>query len=270
MKREISKQYLSGTLSPKEQYQVEDQLLENDFYFEAMEGLEQLPWAQCQKHLEETEFRLIEEFSINQSAGPTKKIALTVIGLFVSSLLATWYFTSGTQKTVDLSPVPKESVSTAAIDQQFEVTSENNSTLEVTSVDTASNLTQAKVVIDKESKKDLVNTAATAPIKTTSTPPVQKRIDDAATHITVGRIVDTRGIAIPNALVTSGSESDTTDKSGYYALKIAKGGTQILVTHLETEYFVEIDTNQNWEIVLDIAQQTVHDYYPMNAANRFK
>ena len=269
MKRELSKQYLSGTLSPKEKYQIEDRLLENDFYYEAMEGLEQLPWAQCQKHLEETESRLIEEFSINQSAGPTKKIALTVIGLFVSSLLATWYFTSGTQKTVDLSPVPKESVSTAAIDQQFEVASENNSTPEVTSVDTASNLTQAKVVVDKESKKAR-NTEATAAIKTKTTPPVQKRIDDAATHITVGRIVDTRGIAIPNALVTSGSESDTTDKSGYYALKIAKGGTQILVTHLETEYFVEIDTNQNWEIILDIAQQTVHDYYPMNAANRFK
>jgi hypothetical protein len=245
-----------------------------------MEGLEQLPWAQCQKHLEETESRLINEFSINQGVGPTQKIALTVIGLFVSSLLATWYFTSGTQKTVDLSPVPKESVSTAAINQPFEVTSENNSTPEVTSVDTASNLTQDKIVVEKESKKDR-NTAATietaieteaetATIQSKVTPPVQKRIDDATTHITVGRIVDTRGIAIPNALVTSGSESDITDKSGYYALKIAKGGTQILVTHLETEYFVEIDTNQNWEIILDIAQQTVHDYYPMNAANRFK
>jgi len=86
----------------------------------------------------------------------------------------------------------------------------------------------------------------------------------------VGRIVDTRGIAIPNALVTSGKVSDTTDRSGYYALKIAKGGTQILVTHLATEYLVEIDTNQNWEIVLDIAKQVVHDYHPMNAANRFK
>ncbi len=55
----------------------------------------------------------------------------------------------------------------------------------------------------------------------------------------------TRGIAIPNALVTSGSESDTTDKSGYYALKIAKGGTQILVTHLETEYFVDAADRPN-------------------------
>jgi len=86
----------------------------------------------------------------------------------------------------------------------------------------------------------------------------------------VGRIVDTRGIAIPNALVTSGKVSDTTDRSGYYALKIATGGTQLLVTHLTTEYLVEIDTNQNWEIVLDIAKQVVHDYHPMNAANRFK
>jgi len=70
--------------------------------------------------------------------------------------------------------------------------------------------------------------------------------------------------------VSSGQVSDTTDKSGYYALKIAKGGRQILITHLATEYFVDIDTNQNWEIVLDIAKQVVHDYHPMNAANRFK
>ena len=260
----MSKQYLAGTLSPEKKYEIEDQLLKNDFYFEAMEGLEQLSWGKCQKQLEETESRIIKEFSIDQGANTTQKIALTVLGLFISSILGTWYFTTSTLKTVDLSPTPKETLSTAP----------DKITLE----DTASKITSTKVVVDKEPKNDLNNTlgatatatATPATKKTTSTPPVQRRIDDAATHITVGRIVDTRGIAIPNALVTSGKVSDTTDRSGYYALKIAIGGTQLLVTHLTTEYLVEIDTNQNWEIVLDIAKQVVHDYHPMNAANRFK
>lgn len=266
----MSKQYLAGTLSPKEKYQIEDRLLENDFYFEAMDGLEQVSWDQCQMHLEETESRIISEFSINQAVNSTQKIALTLIGLFVTSLLTTWYFTSGTPKTVDLSP--KESLSTAANNSQFEVASEINPSPEAIAEDTTSNLTQNNVAIDKKPRKDPRNTTATATAKatTTATAPIQKSDNIAVTHITVGRIIDTRGIAIHNALVSSGKVSDTTDKSGYYALKIAKGGTQILVTHLATEYLVDIDTNQNWEIVLDIAKQVVHDYHPMNAANRFK
>jgi len=269
----LSKQYLAGTLSPKEKYQIEDRLLENDFYFEAMDGLEQVPWEQCQKQLEETESRIIREFSINQGANPAQKIALTLIGLFVTSLLTTWYFTSGSTKTIDLSPAPKAPISTAAKNQQSEVAPQLKSTPEVISVDTASKLSQDKVAVDKDLKKDLSNTKITATSKkepATTAAPIKRRIDYTVTHITVGRIVDTRGIAIPDAVVSSGQVSDTTDKSGYYALKIAKGGRQILITHLATEYFVDIDTNQNWEIVLDIAKQVVHDYHPMNAANRFK
>ncbi len=265
----MSKQYLAGTLSPKEKYQIEDRLLENDFYFEAMDGLEQVPWEQCQKQLEETESRIIREFSINQGANPAQKIALTLIGLFVTSLLTTWYFTSGSTKTIDLSPAPKAPISTAAQNQQSEVAPQLKSTPEVISIDTASKLSQDKVAVDKELKKDLRNTTSKNEPATTAAP-IKRRIDYTVTHITVGRIVDTRGIAIPDAVVSSGQVSDTTDKSGYYALKIAKGGRQILITHLATEYFVDIDTNQNWEIVLDIAKQVVHDYHPMNAANRFK
>lgn len=265
----MSKQYLAGTLSPKEKYQIEDRLLENDFYFEAMDGLEQVPWEQCQKQLEETESRIIREFSINQGANPAQKIALTLIGLFVTSLLTTWYFTSGSTKTIDLSPAPKAPISTAAKNQQSEVAPQLKSTPEVISIDTASKLSQDKVAVDKELKKDLRNTTSKNEPATTAAP-IKRSIDYTVTHITVGRIVDTRGIAIPDAVVSSGQVSDTTDKSGYYALKIAKGGRQILITHLATEYFVDIDTNQNWEIVLDIAKQVVHDYHPINAANRFK
>ncbi len=232
-----------------------------------MEGLEQLPGDQWQKHLEETESRLSKEFSIGQDNRSFQRIALSLIGLFVTSLLATWYFTTGTQDTVDLSPTPKETVSTAANTPLLAETTEINSATVITPEDSSSQI-ETKVVVKKQPVKEPVRNIPNS--KTSIAQPAKRNKIDAVTHITVGRIVDTRGIAIPNALVTSGKVSDTTDKSGYYALKIAKGGTQILVTHLATNYFIEIDTNQNWEIVLDIVQQKVHDYHPMNAANRFK
>jgi len=158
----LSKQYLAGTLSPEKKYEIEDQLLKNDFYFEAMEGLEQLSWGKCQKQLEETESRIIKEFSIDQGANTTQKIALTVLGLFITSILGTWYFTTSTLKTVDLSPTPKETLSTAA----------DKITLE----DTASKITSTKVVVDKEPKNDLNNTLeATATPATAATKTATKK-----------------------------------------------------------------------------------------------
>jgi len=149
----LSKQYLAGTLSPEKKYEIEDQLLKNDFYFEAMEGLEQLSWGKCQKQLEETESRIIKEFSIDQGANTTQKIALTVLGLFITSMLGTWYFTTSTLKTVDLSPTPKETLSTAADNEPFEVASEAKSTPEITLEDTASKINIHQSSCRKRAKK---------------------------------------------------------------------------------------------------------------------
>ena len=86
----------------------------------------------------------------------------------------------------------------------------------------------------------------------------------------MGRVIDIKGLAIPDATVSWGNSSDTTDNFGYFALKVPLGNAEIVVSHLSTNYSLEIDTNQNWEIVLDIANRKIYDYTPMNAANRFK
>ena len=83
-------------------------------------------------------------------------------------------------------------------------------------------------------------------------------------------MIDIKGLAIPDAVVTWRNQSDTTDSNGYFAIRTPLGGVKIMVTHLATNYPIEIDTNQNWNIVLDIAEQKILDYTPMNAANRFK
>lgn len=254
-----------------ENYQVEDRLLENDFHFEAFEGLEKVPWGKCQKQLESTEARIINEFALEASS-PTgfRTLTLAVTGL-IAVVASIWYFNRSTPETIDLSndrpevssPAPEVVMPADSISSNANANSEGDS-------DEATDITDDS--LENEIKPKAINPAAISKTKkvpkspsTTTTKP-----DDKPAHITVGRVVDTKGIPVPNAKVSAATASDTTDKSGYYALKIPRGSTNIEVTHLSTTYSVEVDGNQNWVIVLNIANREVKDYYPMKAANRFK
>ena len=267
----MCKRYLLGALSPKENYQVDNHLLENDFFFEAMDGLEQVPWQQSEKHLEETESRIIKEFSINKGQTVKKNLAWTGLGLFMASLLGIWYFnnsdpTDFTQRRNEAtSKAPTES--TAPTEQQL------NKDLE-REPETSTSPTIPLEDIATIKTPEQIPTTKPSPIVARKKPQVNQTPDNSNTadkHITVGRIVDTEGLAIPFAVVTSGSASDTTDVSGYFALKVAILITLLLVTHLGVPYPpVEIDTNQNWQIILDVANKSLLNYHPINAANRFK
>ena len=260
LERELSKQYLTGTLSPKEKYQVEDHLLEHDFSFEAMEGLEQVDWKQVETHLNETEARIISEFSLPQ-AHLNHKLVLSMVGVLTSILLATWYFTSSPE-TVDMSPPELNTATSPVLDKELDEPLQEES-LEPEKIDT----------INTPAKNEIATPAPVTPKVTepkTKPPVLSKSKESPAIHIAVGRVVDVKGLAIVNATVQSGRVSDTTDNYGYFALKVPKGGAKVTVSHLATDYQVEIDTNQNWEIVLDVAKRKVYDYSPMNAANRFK
>ena len=249
----MSKQYLAGTLSPKENYQIEDRLLENDFGYQAFEGLEQVDVTQWQKHLEDTESRIINEFGIQQGADLKQNVTVGIAGL-AACVIAAWFIFAPGQEPLDLTTNQIEESAEAA--DQKESVSAALDTLEV----------QAPPIQDKKPEPlKKVEPQAKEPVK--PKPTIPKTVE---THITVGRIVDSKGIPVVNATVSYGKAIDTTDKSGYYALKVSHGGIKVKVTHLTTPYLVEIDSHQNWEIVLDIAEQEVIDYYPMNAANRFK
>ncbi|GJM29724.1 MAG: hypothetical protein DHS20C17_23590 [Cyclobacteriaceae bacterium] len=268
MNRELSKKYLAGTLSAKESYQIEDRLLENDFCFEAMEGLEQIPWDQCQKHMEAIEAKIVEEFSLEPRPTLSRNIAIGLTGL-LTTIAAIWYFNNSPSETIDLTNDKPAITSTAPVRQP-----------DLQSIEAKTPIIDTTTTVEVPPKQEIIETKPAAEKKTLAIKPASRSssskkpqnltANDVLTHITVGRVVDTKGIPIQDALVSSGAISDTTDKSGYYALKIPEGGTRIIVTHLATKYSIEIDTNQNWEIVLDIVGQAVQDYYPMNAANRFK
>ena len=251
LNRDLSKEYLAGNLTPKENYQIEDKLLEDDFGYLAFEGLEQLPSDQWQRHLEHTESRIIEEFGIDSNKGIKRRVTLGVAGL-VAALMVSWYFFSPSQDPIDLSSNQVEISSEPSVDKSEQTPL----------VDTLAQISPIEEEIEEE---PMAKPEKKEPVKPPPTIP-----KNVKTHITVGRIVDIKGIPVVQAIVTSGKATDTTDKSGYYALKVAKGGIKVSVSHLATPYVVEIDSQQNWEIVLDIAQRKVQDYYPMNAANRFK
>lgn len=263
------KQYLAGTLSPKENYQIEDRLLENEFYYEAVEGLQQVPVNQWQEQLQQTESRIANEFAIDKAPVKNRSIAIGIIGLF-TALISTWYFTSSNNDPVDLSTGQVEVSSQPSVDNRTE------EPVMDTLGQSRENPQDQQINVNEEAQEKAPaderpgGPVKRKPVQTNGVQSGTPANKNSETHITVGRVIDTRGIPIVNATVTSGKITDTTDKSGYYALRVPVGGTSIEVTHLATPYIVEIDSNQSWEIVLDIAHQKVIDYYPMNAANRFK
>ena len=255
---------------------MDNRLLENDFYFEAIDGLEQVPWQQSEKHLEETESRIIKEFSINKDRAAKKNLAWAGLGMFIASLLGIWYFAGSgpIDFTNETSTAPNEQELNDVHEEEF-----NNALEEEIKNEPQKNKSEVSpspAILPEDSATietpEKIPTTKPSPIvdrKKTQVNQTNDISNSADIHITVGRIVDTKGLAIPFAVVTSGSVSDTTDANGYFALKVAKGGVKLLVTHLGVPYQVEIDTNQNWQITLDVANKTF-DYRPINAANRFK
>jgi len=248
--------------------------LENDFAFEAFEGLHESGWHQTQRHLDKVDERIVNDFALNEKTGLSRNLALGIVGLLTAAM-ATYYFVSSDSKSMDLSSSQNEAA---------EPSVENEGSLGITEdsihnfVDSVELNKPREPISVSESKpnseKEAPNKNTGKTKKTVATKPTKQVEIETKTaadlHISVGRIVDTKGIPIVDAQVISGNIKDTTDESGYYALKIPRGGAIIFVNHLSIKYQVEIDSNQNWEIVLDIANQQVNDYYPMNAANRFK
>lgn len=259
LNRELSKQYLAGNLSPRENYQIESRLLENDFGYDAIEGLEQVSWDQCQKQLEAVEDRIIREFSFKPNKGFGRKLGLALIGILTTVSIA-WYSTTWNSSSIDLSNRQVEASGTTLATQEKETPVPEADVANNNGTSGESNLTTTARKRDQPLKLQSLKTSEVAEVK-------PKAVE---TRITVGRIIDAKGVPVANAKVLSGNMTDTTDKSGYYALKVPAEGITVSVMHMATEYQVEIDANQNWEIKLDIVQQSVIDYYPMNAANRFK
>jgi hypothetical protein len=267
MDRELSKQYLSGKLSPRENYQIESRLLENDFSYDAIEGLEQVSWDQCQKQLEAVEARIIREYTSKQNQGLGRKISLGLIGILTTLTIA-WYFTAGNSSSIDLSNRQVAATGTPPAKQVKETSAPENDLRHKTDTPGKSVTPKNTNLAGKSSLGATAGERKLQKVKTSEVAAVKSKAVE--TRITVGRIIDAKGIPVTNAKVLSGNMTDITDKSGYYALKVPGEGIMIKVRHLATEYEVEIDANQNWEIKLDIVQQAVIDYYPMNAANRFK
>ena len=175
----MSKQYLTGELTPKEKYQVEDRLLENDFSYEAVEGLEQLSWDECQQHLLDTESRIVEEFSLSQNSLINKNTMITITGLVISGLLAVWYFIPSND-TIDMSN--KEIQETQKPPPEIKV--EPLQEPEVEDQEIADSLQQSQVE-ETEIPGQKVDPVNPAPVK----PMVDRPQSDASveTHITVGR-----------------------------------------------------------------------------------
>ena len=229
-----------------------------------MEGLEQLEWSQIERHLNQTESRIISEFGLQPNI-ISRKLVLGVVGILTSVLLATWYFSSNPE-TVDMSP-PELSTATSPLPE--------NEPEQVPKIDEALEEPESNPPIADSVNSIESSQATPEPVEVKTSKPKPTSANKASdlnieTHIAVGRVVDIKGVAIVNAIVRSGDISDTTDNYGYFALRVPKGGTRVIVSHLATDYRIEIDTNQNWEIVLDVAKRKVYDYSPMNAANRFK
>jgi hypothetical protein len=272
LNQELCKQYLAGHLTPKENYRIENILLENDFGYDAIEGLAQAYDSQWHKHLEETESRISKDFGIRENKGKNLKLALGLTGLVIIAM-TTW-FLSTNQETLNLTS--KQTQETAKpsepspIEEALPIETLPIEAMEGTEPSDPNPVVEEQSLTNPE-KLSSNQEPATVKSKAKETlEPATSLSGPIETHITVGRIVDTKGIPVVEASVSYGNSADTTDKSGYYALKVSKRGINVKVTHLSTPYTVEIDSHQNWEIVLDIVEQKVIDYYPINAANRFK
>ncbi len=260
LSQEMTQKYLNGSLSPDEMYEVEDRLLESDFYFEAMEGLEKVPWDLCEKAVDSARERIATKYHISKKkSGATTKMLVAAFTLVMAAAGFWWYMQSETSQTYDLSPPPQETYPPSS--QQMP-----------TSGDLKSNETPVDL------QTQVQDTIVAAEVKAEDPPddipnngePRQPAVGDASNYVAVGRIIDQDGQAIANVTVSMGTTSDTTDKSGYYALRVQPGKQTIQLKYGEFTADVDVNTNQNWEIVLDPVKSAIISSYPVIGANRFK
>ena len=238
-------------------YLVEDQLLENDFYFEAMEGLERVPWERCQLAVDQTVDTITQNFKIRpRSHWKRNTIMLAAVGLIAAGLGTFWIFDSKSPETLDLTTESRSA------GPQEPATEETTPALPNKNAEIPEDSTS------QTAPDNLPETSDSKPLA--ETPPQSQSEPLAAGHIAVGRIVDIQGEALKNIQVSADGTSDNTDKSGYYALRVPPGSTKMVLKHPAFSLEVEIDTSENWEIVVDVDRQQVIEKYPINAANRFK
>lgn len=277
--QELSKQYLNGKLSSKEMYAVEDRLLENDFYFEAMEGLEVVPWDRCQQAVDQVREQIIANYKVKQrSSWNQRTVAYIALGTLVLGVGLAWFAMSGPNKSADLTAEGTENLQPAAkgpslAEKNPDISWENKPGSDslnafkdtITMVENVNEASASELLETKDHQLVVEGTKETVisrrPQKTSS--PVEA-------HIAVGRIIDINGIALQNVMVIAGPVSDVTDKSGYYAIRVPYGLASVQIKHSGFTANIEIDTKENWEIVLDLTNGSVKDFYPINGGNRFK
>ncbi|MDH3711556.1 MAG: hypothetical protein OER04_16815 [Cyclobacteriaceae bacterium] len=261
--QELSKQYLSGTLTPHEMYLVEDRLLESDFFFEAMEGLEQMPWDRCQQAVDEASKAIHENFKIKKrSRFSQNQIIMAAVALIAMGLGTFWIIHSNSGNPMDLSTESNAPGETEVIEKRNSQEDEG----EIQAIDSSSTSSSSSIDSTPPSQvENETNGQNSGPAQ--STPSAKTAVGGP---IAVGRIVDTRGDALEGILVSASGVKDYTDESGYYALRIAPGTTTIMLEHPDFNLQFEVDTSENWEIVVNVEQKEIIEQYPINTGNRFK
>ncbi len=267
---ETSRQYLAGELSAAEMYRIEYLMLENDFCFEAMEGLERVPWEHCQKAMESTSTRIRNQYNIssNERRRNTRLMAMA-LALAIGGLGLFWMYNSSNGTSMDLStngetlPPTQTEVNNPVTEEHQEEPFEEPQEVELLDVDPQDQQLDSEST-ETPKKAEVIDPPATATIK-------KPTVDfSGPKHIAVGRIIDPKGLALNGVSVRVGEEQSQTDQGGYYTLNLPSGKMMLTLDYMGLSFETEIDSDQNWQIVLDVNEGKLIDSQALNSANRFK
>gem|GEM_PF-6900756 len=270
---ETSKKYLAGELTAAEMYRVEFLMLENDFCFEAMEGLERVPWDHCQKAMESAQTRIRSQYNISSNERRRNTRLMAVALLIALGGLGIFWAANGTKdNAIDLSPAIEENLPPAreqVLDQQVK------EPLHVESNDRPGPPTEEAITDEiqplernQEDEEPNIEKQVSPPINTSTS--TKKPDNPLPLHIAVGRIVDPKGLALNGVSVQVGGEQSNTDESGYYTLNLPSGKMTLTLEYMGISTTTEIDSDQNWQIVLDVSKGEIIESQALNTANRFK
>lgn len=242
-------------------YLVEDRLVESDFCFEAMEGLEMIPWSRCQRAVDETRQKIRENFKIKKrSPFSDTRIMMAALALIILGLGGFWIIHSNSNDTTDLTTEAREPVNF-----------DNPAPLKEHSTP------QKEAMADPQEGNEPQKVPAREPLEklppseiTTSRADAEKSVAGDLRHLAVGRIVDIGGQALQGVTVTALGISDRTDDNGYYALRLPAKSSILMLEYEGFSMEAKVDTSQNWEIVIDPEKHELVEQYPINVGNRFK